>query len=162
MRRRLQKGLTMIELLIVMGIIAIVAAMATANYFIGLTRAKQKRTVADIRAIALAWEARAVDVHTYAPAGYTFPTQITYQEIYGALVPTYTRVMPQYDGWKRPLQFAFEPSPSGGPGNYGIRSAGRDGEFQGSVEQGVTNDPDCDIVFADGNFIAYPDTVQSN
>lgn len=152
----------MIELLIVVGIIAIVAAIATANYFIGLTRAKQKRTVADIRVIAIAWEARAVDTHSYQTAGYTFPAQITYQSLYSALVPTYTRQLPQFDGWKRPLQFGFEPSPEGGPGTYGIRSAGRDGEFQATVEQRVTNDPDCDIVYADGNFIQYPDTVQSN
>ena len=162
MQRNRQKGMTMIELLIVMGIIAIVAAMATANYFVGLTRAKQKRTVADIRSIAVAWEARAVDVHTYQPAGYTFPTAITYQNLYSALVPTYTRQLPQFDGWKRPLQFAWEASPDGGPGTYAIRSAGRDGEFQESVEQVITNDPDCDIVFADGNFVQYPDTVQTN
>ena len=160
MRKSVQKGVTMIELLVVMGIIAVVAAMATANYFIALTRAKQKRTVADMRLIAGAWEARAIDTHTYQPAGYTFPiaSQVSYQSMYSALFPTYTRAFPQYDGWKRPFQFSFVPG--GGPGSYAIRSAGRDGVFSDNVTVGTTNDPDCDIIYADGQFITYPDTVQ--
>src|SRR5687767_14474421 len=98
MRKSGQNGLTMLELLVVMAIIAIVSAIATTNYFLALTRAKQKRTVADIRSIALAWEARAVDVQSYLPAGFTFPTvPVTYPSLRAALVPTYSKNLPELD-----------------------------------------------------------------
>ena len=163
LRRSRDKGLTMLELLIVMGIIAIVAAMAVVNYFIALTRAKQKRTVADIRVIALAWEARAVDTQSYRVAGFTFPggDPIPYATLKSALFPTYTKILPQEDGWKRPLQFGFDPE-GGGPGMYAIRSAGRDGVYEDTIINGTTNDPDCDIVFSSGSFVQYPDVIQNN
>jgi prepilin-type N-terminal cleavage/methylation domain-containing protein len=161
MRKSREQGLTLLELLIVMAIIAIVAAMATVNYFIALTRAKQKRTVADIRVVALAWEARAVDTQTYRVSGFTFPgEQVTYQTLHDSLVPTYAKTLPRYDGWSRPLQFGFDPE-SGGIGSYAIRSAGRDGVFQQTLTDGTTSSPDCDIVFSNGSFVQYPETVQS-
>ena len=162
MRSTRQRGLSLLELLVVMAIIAIVSAIAVSNYFIGLTRAKQKRTVADIRAIALAWEARAVDTQSYRTSGFTFPAEpVTYATLKSVLVPTYTKTLPELDGWSRPLQFGFDPE-GGGQGIYGIRSAGRDGTFDNTIIYGVTNSPDCDIVFSNGSFVQYPDTVQSN
>jgi general secretion pathway protein G len=162
MRRSREHGLTLLELLIVMAIIAIIAAIATVNYFMALDRAKQKRTVADIRMIALAWEARAVDTQTYRVAGFTFPTDpVTFETLRSALVPTYTKTLPQLDGWNRPLQFGFDPE-TGGLGGYAIRSAGRDGAFQANVQEGTTSSVDCDIVFANGSFVQYPEGAQSN
>lgn len=158
-----QKGMTLLEILVVMGIIAILAGMAIANYFGALTRAKQKRTVSDIRTIALAWEARANETHSYVSAGYSYPVDnpITYATLKQLLVPAYTKTLPEVDGWGRPLQFAAVPDTEG-RGTYSIRSAGRDGIYAESYTLGMTNDPDCDIVYSDGNFISYPDTVQSN
>ena len=154
----------MLELLVVMAIIAIVSAIATTNYFLALTRAKQKRTVADIRAIALAWEARAVDSQSYLPSGasgYTFPTvPVTYPALRASLVPTYTKNLPQFDGWQRPLEFGFDPE-TGGAGGYAIRSGGRDGIFDPVVTPGDTTSPDCDIIFANGSFVTFPTVAQT-
>lgn len=151
----------MLELLVVMAIIAIVSAIATTNYFLALTRAKQKRTVADIRTIALAWEARAVDSQTYRPSGYTFPTvPVPYASLRAALVPTYTKNLPQLDGWQRPFEFGFDPE-SGGAGGYAIRSGGRDGIFEAVITPGDTTSPDCDIIFSNGNFVTFPTVAQS-
>ena len=61
--KRNQKGFTLIELLIVVAIIGILAAIAIPNLLTAMQRAKQKRTMADIRTIATAWEARATDVN---------------------------------------------------------------------------------------------------
>ena len=162
MRRR-EQGFTVIELLVVGAIIAIIGAIAIYSYMNALNRAKQKRTMNDIRVIATAWEARASDTNTYDVAGaaFTFPTEpITHDQLTTALRPTYLREIPRMDGWVRPLQFAVQPGVPGSPGGYAIRSAGRDGIFGTEYEASVTNDPDCDIVWANGGFLVYPDVVQ--
>src|SRR5215207_7575505 len=47
--RNRQKGFTLIELLIVIAIIGIIAALLIPNFLDALQKAKQKRTVADVR-----------------------------------------------------------------------------------------------------------------
>lgn len=61
MKKNLNKAFTLIELLIVVAIIAILAAIAVPNFLEAQTRAKVSRTVADMRTIATAVEAYSVD-----------------------------------------------------------------------------------------------------
>ena len=155
---RRERGFTLIELMIVVGIIALLAAIAMVAYFNAIDRARQKRTVSDMRNIAAAWEQRASEMQSYAVAGYTFPeTEATYDQLTEALVPTYTRTVTRLDGWGNPYGFA-----TSGPKEYAIRSAGRDGIFQegGEYTPGDTDDPDCDVVYANGAFITYPVAVK--
>ena len=70
MRRRFA-GFTLIEILVVLAIVAILALIAIANYLTGLERARQKRSMADMRTIATAWEARATELKGYSAAGFT-------------------------------------------------------------------------------------------
>src|SRR5437588_9881670 len=49
LRLKRQKGFTLIELLIVVAIIGIIAALLIPNFLDALQKAKQKRTVADVR-----------------------------------------------------------------------------------------------------------------
>jgi type II secretion system protein G len=160
MYRKSQRGFTLMEILVVVAIIAILGAIAIVNYISALNRAKAKKTVADIRAIATAWEARAGEHGRYNAAGFTFPdTPVAYSDLKTMLMPTYTQTLPAVDGWNRPLEFAIEGTPAT---FYGIRSPGRDGAYEGQpYTSGATTDPDCDIVYSGGSFIVYPDVVQS-
>lgn len=64
---KFQKAFTLIELLIVVAIIAILAAIAVPNFLEAQTRSKVARVYADMRAIASAIEAYRVDNTRYPP-----------------------------------------------------------------------------------------------
>ena len=68
MDRRRQSGFTLIELLIVIAIIGILAAIAIPNLLNAVQRGKQKRTMADMKALAVALEAYKVDNSVYPAA----------------------------------------------------------------------------------------------
>lgn len=159
MRHRRERGFTLIELLVVVAIIAILAAIAMMVYLTSIDRARQRRTVADMRAIAGAWEARASEMQSYGVAGYQFPdTSVAYDDLHSALSPTYSRNLPKTDGWGRPFEFAI----GAGPKQYAIRSAGRDGSMEETeYTAGEVDHFDCDIIYANGAFITFPVAVKS-
>jgi type II secretion system protein G len=164
---RRPRGFTILEVLIVVAIIGIIAAVAIANYLNALQKTKQKRTMADIKSLATAWEARAVDTKAYnLAAGFTMPASaITYNEMTTLLAPTYMRNIPRIDGWGYPLDFAADQPAGGGTqaSIYVIRSPGRDGRFSGnSYTPGPTTEFDCDIVYSGGSFIVWPEGTQGH
>lgn len=66
--RATRRAFTLIELLIVVTIIAILAAIAVPNFLLAQTRAKASRAVSDQRTIATALETYAVDSNGKYPA----------------------------------------------------------------------------------------------
>ena len=156
-RGRNAAGFSLLELLIVVAIIGVIAAMGIMNYLSSLDRARQKRTMADIRSIAQAWEGSYSERGSYSTAGLTFPTAVTFDQLSASLTPTYMRSIPKVDGWGRPLQFGSESK------RYGIRSSGRDGKYEtDDYDEGAGENPDCDIVYSNGNFVRFPEIVQKD
>ena len=112
MKKRNNKGFTLIELLIVVAIIGIIVAIAIPNLLNAIQRAKQKRTMADMRSAGTAAEAYAVDFNSYPasaavtlPSGFTWPLALTFGDpatattYAGRVSPTYIRALPLVDGW---------------------------------------------------------------
>src|SRR5436305_1845820 len=74
----------------------------------GMKRSHVKRTMADIRTVADAWEARAAKVHTFdlAPRKGNGPVAVSFADLRRELEPTYIRRLPQRDIWNWDLRFS--------------------------------------------------------
>ena len=163
MRDLRRAGFTILELLIVVAIIGVLATIAIANYQNASNRARQKRSMADMRSIAIAWESRATDEGRYNAAGYSLPSEVLIgSDVQGLLIPTYIKRMPTKDGWGISYDFHGDVpiGSSTGATLYAIRSLGRDAAEEGTTyTPGPTTRFDCDIIFANGVFVTYPEGV---
>jgi hypothetical protein len=107
-----------------------------------ITKVKIKRTLADIRTLASAIEARAADTNEY-------PSVKTLDELAQLLSPTYVLHMPRVDGWGHEFLYI------GDPEQYRIVSAGPDGKFtEASGKSSMKSGFGDDIVFENGAFLA--------
>ena len=142
---RKSRGFTLIEMLIVVTIIGIVAAIVIPSLFNALDRSRQSSTMADIRTLGTALERYAFDHHHY-------PVVDNMAELRGKLEPEYIKKLPLKDGWSNP--FLYEVDSQGS--TYTIRSPGKDGELQPEPLTDGTRDFAVDIVFVDGAFVQQP------
>ena len=141
-------------LLALVAVIGIVAAIAIPNLLTAQQRSKQKRTMADIRSLASALEAAAVDTNSYPEAASL-----------DGLSPKYIGTVPRLDGWGNPFRYDCWSSTGAACDSYAIGSAGKDGIFtRDSLQEyagaGATTNFDDDIVFSNGSFTQYPQGAQ--
>lgn len=160
--KKREHGFTLIELLVVVAIIGILASIAIPNLLTAIQRAKQKRTMVDMRNLASAWEARNIEANRYNAAGVGIPgieQAVLLTDLEASLSPTYIKTMPRFDGWGFPIG-AYTSDGWGAPTGasaYALVSPGKDGTVSSSITMGATTSFDCDIVYSNGAFLAYPD-----
>jgi general secretion pathway protein G len=141
--------------LVLVGILGILAAIAIPNLLTAMQRSRQKRTMADMRTIATALETYGADHE-----GEEYPPGENAASLAPHLQPKYVNALPEVDGWSTVIRYS--PLPNHG---YMIRSAGGDRIFEhdspDEYTRGATHNFDCDIVFATGEFVQYPEGIQS-
>ena len=160
MKKNRESGFTLIELLIVIAIIGILAAIAIPNLLNAVQRGKQKRSMSDMRALATAIEAYAVDNNVYPAATcnaglYTTTTVTLGLTSFTNLTPTYIAQPPKVDGWGQFLVYGSDAAGN----NYIIGSGGRDKAIAAPF-CGTTTNFNNDIYYSDGTFIQWPEGTQ--
>ena len=166
MRSSEERGFTLIELLIVVAIIGIIASMLIPNMLDAVNKAKQKRTIADIRVTGTAMFSWMTDEVGAAAAGaaatdvdlanYPAADKATLED---ELVPTYMQLVPEKDGWKNDYGYFLNIANPFSQQVMAITSGGRDASTpsgQYTVAGFDPTDYDQDIVWADGFFVRWP------
>ena len=155
----------MIEILIVVAVINIIAAIAIPNLLSAVQRGRQKRSMADIKTAATTWETYYVDYSYYfnaggcpappgSPAGIASAILVT--EMSQLLIPTYIAKLPLKDGWNNYCFFWVDRRSIAQ--EYRIESFGMD--MSADSYCGMTTSLTNDIVLSNGQFIEWPEGAQ--
>ena len=139
LKLRSDEGFSLIELLIVVAIIGIIAAIAVPQLMNAMDRARQRRSMADMRNIATATGMMRVDTGAYAAV------------LADLSASGYMQVTPTNDGWGRAYVYVA------GADSYELGSWGSDGAAGPPQPNPWINEPyDPDLVLINGQFTQAP------
>ena len=155
---------------VVAAVLAGLLSVAAHGLLHSVNRGRQKRTMADMRSLATALEARATDVKSYSIGAsprsrvsasfekFGALRHVPIDELERALVPIYIKKLPRNDGWGRPFDVRIGAYDSRGRAQmYAMRSYGSDGRADGDTyASGVITHFREDLVMSDGNFVRHP------
>lgn len=150
MRRRAGRrgGFTIIEMLVVIGIIVLLAGLLTSGIHVARQHARKKTTLLMFEAVALALDRYSSDFNQYPDgSGNAESAEILYRALaervgFGPYLKGLTPdqagdadndgAMELLDGWRQPIRFAdaqYLADVEGPEREFELRSAGADGEF---------------------------------
>jgi len=141
-------GFTLIELLIVVAIIGLIAAIAIPNLLNAIHRARQRRSMGDIRTIGTALAMYQRDNAMYPILNDVEASQLK------PFLSVYVGSFSDKDGWGTPFGFNSNGS------KYTLVSYGRNRNADPPYVSGTTGDFNSDIVFSEGMFIQWPEGTQ--
>jgi general secretion pathway protein G len=143
------RGFTVLELLIVVAVIGVVAAIALPNVVSAIQRARQSRTMADMRTIG-----GALVLYEQDYVDYPIETSLASAENLHPYLYPYLGDFRATDAWRRPYWYVSS-------GHiYTLVSHGLDGNEDLPYTNGPTHRFEEDIVMSEGIFIQWPDGVQ--
>lgn len=137
-------GFSILELLIVMAIVAVIAAIGVPQFLSAADRARQRGTMADMHNIAKANAPMRLDTGSYASALSDLESQ------------GYMNEVPDTDDWGNAWKYKLKP----GKDSYELKSQGSDKKQGPKPPTPWLNEPyTSDLILVDGMFTQAPTSI---
>ena len=143
------RGFTVLELLIVVAVIGVIAAIALPNVVSAIQRARQSRTMTDMRTIG-----GALVLYEQDYVDYPVETSLVSAENLRPWLQPYMGDFRATDGWRRPYWYTSDGH------KYTLVSYALGGKPDSPYTIGPTHRFEDDIVLSEGVFVQWPEGIQ--